>query len=79
MRTHFRLVFRVPTAEEARKLRRLHRECTREEAQTVQRAETGVRELLRLIQEGELDPEELDEDIRAALADLGRPKDKPAK
>lgn len=53
----FELVFKIPTAEQMERTRRLNRERSTEEKEKVTKAKTSVSELIEQLERGELDPE----------------------
>jgi superfamily I DNA and RNA helicase len=66
----FTLRFRVPTADELAKMRRIHRELSADERVRQRRAESGARTLIDAIISGGADFETLPADVREDLARL---------
>ncbi len=68
----YQLEFRLPTEEELRRIRMIHRERTADEKAKVKKAQEGLREFLRALQRGDIALENLPLDLRTALASLQR-------
>lgn len=66
------LDFRLPTKEELKKIRMIHRERTTDEIARIKKAEQGLRVFLDEWRKGELDLENLPPELRTALANLLR-------
>ncbi len=66
----FRLRFRYPTAEERRDLRIVHRDLDRSTQRTLASASREINEILRLMEAGEVYPEDLDETTLARLKEI---------
>jgi superfamily I DNA and RNA helicase len=64
----YALRFRVPTADELAKLRKIHRELSADERARIRRGEEQLRAFLEAVEKGELDVENLPADLRANLA-----------
>ncbi len=64
----YRLTFTVPSPEELQKMKRVHRERTREEVSRIRTDVEGVRDLIELLRSGELSLEALPADVRAGMA-----------
>ncbi len=72
----YRLQFRVPTEEERKRIRRIHRDKTDAEIERQKEAVTSVESVLGMIDSGELDPEQIPDQTRKRLAILlGRQDD----
>lgn len=57
----FRLSFKVPTKAEMNKIRKLNREKTEEEIETVNKAKINVEELISMVEKGDIDQDLLPE------------------
>jgi superfamily I DNA and RNA helicase len=63
----YRLAFRVPTRAELEKLRRIHRDVSREELAKIQKVERGLAEALELIRRGEVSKDDVSAELRDEL------------
>jgi superfamily I DNA and RNA helicase len=71
VRAHeYRLQFKVPTDQELKRMRRIHRDKTVEEVARQRDAISNVEELLGMVETGELDPAEIPEELRRRLSML---------
>jgi superfamily I DNA and RNA helicase len=70
VRNQYRLAFRVPTREELEKMRRIHRDVSKEELAKIQRAERGLAEIVEMIRRGDISKDDLSPELRSALASL---------
>lgn len=66
----YTLRFVYPTAEERRSLRIVHRNIDRATSRVISEAEDRIGEVARLIEEGEIFPEDFDEETHARLRDI---------
>jgi superfamily I DNA and RNA helicase len=66
----YKLAFRVPTEDELLRIRRIHRDRSRQEVAEVEKATSQLRRALEMLQSGDLDVQNLPEDVRRALRDL---------
>ncbi len=67
---NYKLRFKVPTQQELSHIRQLHRELTASEKQKITEAERSLRKAVESINKGELQVENLPDELRAALAKL---------
>lgn len=71
VRAHdYRLQFKVPTEEERKRMRRIHRDKTAAEVAKQENAISNVETLLSMIESGELDPEEIPDGLKKRLSNL---------
>jgi superfamily I DNA and RNA helicase len=63
----FHLDFKLPTSSELANLRRVHRERTHQEAATIRRSVRSASELLDALVVGDVESDDLPEDVRAGL------------
>lgn len=63
----YRLTFKVPTAKELEKMRRLHGERTATDKAKIKKAEKGLREFLKALEEGVLSIENMPAELRTGL------------
>jgi len=63
----FELEFKVPSAEELKRLRRVHRERTEEEAAFVERTTAALADFVSALEEDALDIEDLPPSLRTRL------------
>ena len=68
----FRLNFTVPTPEELEKIRRIHRERSKAEAETLDRATRSMTEMMEAFERGEIDLHDFPPDLRTRLLELFR-------
>lgn len=66
----YQLQFRVPTAAELEKLRRIHRDLTPAERGKAQKAEGALAGYLEDVDQGALDPDTLPKELREQLRKL---------
>jgi superfamily I DNA and RNA helicase len=66
----YKLAFRVPTEDELLRIRRIHRDRSRQEVAEVEKATSQLRRALEMLQSGDLDVQNLPEDVRRVLRDL---------
>lgn len=74
-RNEYRLRFKVPTAEELKKMRMIHRDRTVNEKARIKKVEQSLKELLEMVNRGELTIENLPPDLRTGLAQLLRARE----
>ena len=67
---NFKLSFRVPTQEHLERIRRIHRDRSRQEVAEVAKVTSGLRQAISMIQRGDLDIENLPQDLRNQLREL---------
>lgn len=65
---HFRLEFTIPTVEELVDIRKIHRERTPDERNTIRNAEKGLKSALKALERGDLVAENLSPELRVALS-----------
>jgi superfamily I DNA and RNA helicase len=63
----YRLNFTVPTAEQLRSMRRINRDRTREEAETLKRATRGLQTALDALERSDIDLDDLPPELRTRL------------
>jgi superfamily I DNA and RNA helicase len=63
----FKLDFTIPTVEELARLRRIHRDRSDREVASLKRATRGAKELVEAFERGEVDIDDLPDDIRGRL------------
>jgi superfamily I DNA and RNA helicase len=66
----FRLRFRVPTAEELGKIRRIHRDMSKAEIEEVERIQTALTAFSQKLKTGEIAKEHLSKDLIRDLSAL---------
>lgn len=66
----YRLQFSVPTEEERKRIRRIHRDKTDAEVARQRNAVSNVEAVLEMIDSGDLDPEEIPDSVRKRLTVL---------
>ncbi len=66
----FNLSFTVPTQEQLKRIRRIHRDRSRQEVVDVAKATSGLRQAIDMIKQGDLDIENLPPDLRDQLREL---------
>jgi superfamily I DNA and RNA helicase len=66
----YQLKFKVPTVEELRRLRKIHRDRTASEKEKIQKAEKGLVEFLDFVNEGEIDIKNLPPILKSKLKKL---------
>jgi superfamily I DNA and RNA helicase len=70
VQNRYRLAFRVPTRQEIEKIRRIHRDVSKEELAKIKKVERGLAEVLELIRRGEISKDDLSLDLRGEVATL---------
>jgi len=69
----FRLTFRVPTEEERRKMRQIHRDRTAGELKRIAKSRNSLEEIMLLLEKQELSLDDIPIELRRRFADiLGR-------
>lgn len=63
----YRLNFKYPTKDEIAKIKRLHRDMPEAEKQAIENDLEGLMRLLKRVEEGEIDPDHLPNNIRNAI------------
>lgn len=66
----FRLSFRVPTEEERKKMRQIHRDRTAGELKKIAKSRRSLEEVVALLENQELTLEDIPKDLRAKVASL---------
>ena len=66
----YKISFTIPNLMELKQLRMIHRDRTSDEKARIKKAEKGVKEFLKVIDSGEMDLENLPEEIRDKLNEL---------
>lgn len=69
-RHNFRLDFTIPTGRQLQEMRQINRERTADERVKLKKAELGLREFVKTVQEGELSLANLPLELRTALGKL---------
>jgi superfamily I DNA and RNA helicase len=66
----FNLSFRVPTEDELQRIRRIHKDRSKQEYAEAERVTTSLRQAIEMFKRGDLDIENLPEDLRKELREL---------
>ena len=67
---NYKLSFSVPTEDQLQRIRRIHKDRSKQEVAEVEKATSQLRRALEMLQTGDLDIQNLPEDVRRALRDL---------
>ena len=70
VQNEYRLIFDVPTPPELERMRTIHRDRSEDELSRIDQSVEGLRDLLDLLQRGEIEIESLPPDVRTGLARL---------
>ena len=72
---HYSLSFQVPTAEELERLRQIQRDMSRRDVGTIRKAERSLDDLVRSIEAGDIDRDDLTPQMRKSISTLLRKSD----